>query len=126
MSSRYDNFAPLEVAAVDHSPALSSCFVCSWEDFMLTPEKNNAPGDLFGELPVSLSPRMKWMRRKGVVTQEAVNAEGQRYYMAWTTLESVQQPTIGRGKEEDDALVQLAVKMGWRLWNEEGAVYDDQ
>ena len=68
--------------------------------------------DLF-TLPETPSPRLAWMRRHGIET-----ATDLIEWIAW-------QPCAGEpdveatGPTEDDAICELAKKLGLRLWNEE-------
>lgn len=88
---------------------------------------------LFAEAEVARkSPRLKWMERHNVSTQEFMDARpgdedefvGEMFrWHAWAgggTCDPRKTRGHGVGWTEQEALVDLAHKCGWRLWNEEG------
>jgi len=77
------------------------------------------------------SPKLKWMRLNGVQTLLAnpdadANAEDDlgnavHKWHAWsgpTDFANAYAHHKAGGNTEDDAIVQLALKRGWKLWNE--------
>ena len=65
--------------------------------------------DLF-DLPESKSPRLQWMEKHGIRSRYCSCA---RWY-AWSGMDD------GWGDTEDEAITQLVLKLGIKLWNEEG------
>ena len=61
--------------------------------------------DLF-TIPEQPSPRLQWLRRYNVTTNQDENGK-------WTATGA-----SAEGDTEHDAIVSLAIKNGWRLWNE--------
>ncbi len=64
--------------------------------------------DLF-EIPESLSPRLLWMEKHNIIIGAAPHRN--QYYALAAKMD-------GWGDTEDEALTQLALKLGIRLWNE--------
>lgn len=73
--------------------------------------------ELFNNLPESKSPRLIWMERHGVETGGP--DEDEEFWAMGLDRQS--KPDYGYGQTEHDAIVHLAKRNGWRLWNEEGA-----
>lgn len=84
------------------------------------------------EMPVCESPRLKWLREHGVITKNNFNfkpthSDDFRYGYSWCAYvgngEEVEiiraEGCIGYGNTEQDAIVSLAIKRGWKLWNED-------
>lgn len=77
-------------------------------------------------LPISLSPRLKWINEHGVTTYyEPAGALGDdagwSAYIGTNDEESEEMEEAGRlcfGHTEDEALERLAKAQSWRLWNE--------
>jgi hypothetical protein len=65
--------------------------------------------DLFA-IEESKSPRLKWLEKHGITLK--INHQGE--HVATTRFDS------GKGETEDDAITQLALKLGIRMWFEEG------
>lgn len=62
-------------------------------------------------IPPSDSPRLAWMKRHGVHTQQQANGS----WYAWHNGAG-----DGKGDTEDEAIYAMAINAGIRLWNEEG------
>ena len=93
--------------------------------------------DLFPNEGRQDSPRLAWMKRHGVITKE-YPAHGDWYAGLRSFAEDLQHVcdtdadillwercehglvNLGHARTEDDAIADLARKMGLRLWNEEG------
>lgn len=82
------------------------------------------------ESVASESPRLKWMKQHDVCTHFATHMQqpGEKPWCAW--LPEFDDPTrgipsdpdlCGYGATEDDALADLAINQGLKLWNEVGA-----
>lgn len=74
--------------------------------------------DLLFDAPEQPSPRLAWMRKHNIHVRRDPE-EGE-----WVA--STQGPTgvnyWGFGETEDEAMAELALKRGWKLWNEEEAL----
>lgn len=71
------------------------------------------------DIEPSLSPRLKWMQEHKVrVTEVARHFQDEFGLPAWCAHSTEQNPE-GTGDTEDEALVDLARKLGIRLWNEQ-------
>ena len=69
------------------------------------------------DIPETKSPRLLWMEKHGIQTQQ--NSAGD--WCAWTTaILTKTSINLGSGDTEDEAITQLALKLGIKLWNEEG------
>lgn len=64
------------------------------------------------DLPESKSPRLMWMEKHGVWTAE-ITMRGR--FQWW---EATSNGITGKGATEDDAIVDLAIKLEIKLWNE--------
>ena len=81
------------------------------------------------EIPVSESPRLKWIRTRDVRThfnkdieigeEEEFSGDTLYPWCAFTGGYRFPRPDAGYGNTEDEAIVSLAKLKGWRLWNEE-------
>lgn len=75
------------------------------------------------EIPVCESPRLKWLKKHNVKTWRTESDEtSNKPWLAWAQDEDGDVPHDGNasfGATEHDALVNLAMMLGWRLWNEE-------
>lgn len=71
------------------------------------------------EVPVQLSPRLRWKQCHGV--KSGYHDSGGEFppWCAWVGAYATGDKYTGEGDTEDDALVDLARKQGWRMWNEE-------
>ncbi len=65
--------------------------------------------DLF-EIPESLSPRLLWIEKHGIII--CYDSCRKQFY-------AIGANDTGWGDTEDEALTQLALKLGVKLWNEE-------
>ena len=72
--------------------------------------------ELFDNLPESKSPRLLWMERHGVEIG-GPNIEDEMFAVA-KDRNGVEQH--GYGHDEQSAIAALALRCGWKLWNEEG------
>ena len=68
-------------------------------------------------LPESKSPRRQWMEKHGITTAPRIwdAYEGNTRWAAFRYLKNT-----AYGDTEDEAITQLALKLGIKLWNEEG------
>jgi len=73
------------------------------------------------DIPESKSPRLQWMEKHGIETAkgnfERPSDKSRHEWIAWSNPEI---QSTGWGNAEDEAITQLALKMGIKLWNEEG------
>ena len=91
--------------------------------------------DMLFEVPEQLSPRLKWMKENAVYTcyneyfEEAPWLAMQAEYLQNPTEEEIVQAfcyehgsngslNVGEGKTEQEAITDLAIKLGLKLWNE--------
>lgn len=73
--------------------------------------------DLF-QIPESKSPRLKWMEAHGI-TVNFVPADPIAHPAFWNAkATSESKITMAQGDTEDEALTNLAKRLGIRLWNE--------
>jgi hypothetical protein len=73
------------------------------------------------DIPETKSPRLIWMDRHGIkVIALRTDAKSFNHWMAYRH-EGDFISASAYGPTEDDAITSLAVKLGLRLWNEEGA-----
>ncbi len=78
--------------------------------------------DLF-EIPKTLSPRLLWIAKHGFYTGKLNHTEDEAGDVPAKWVATRQDPifraiSVGYGDTEDEALTQLALKLGIRLWNE--------
>lgn len=83
--------------------------------------------DLFPDLPVVLSPRLKWMQEHGVTTFPApLNGREGPLWEAWYGVRpsgkkeyssAHMQGRLVLATTEEDAIIRLAERNGWPLWN---------
>lgn len=66
-------------------------------------------------LPESLSPRLKWIKRHQITLSPSDVADTASRWVASVAYQMSQ----GAGVTQDEALTDLAKKLGVRLWNEE-------
>lgn len=76
------------------------------------------------DLPETLSPRLaEWLKLHNIETRHAgFGPAVHTQWMAWQPCDSADHPHDGNaceGETEEDALTDLAKKLGIRLWNEE-------
>lgn len=81
------------------------------------------------EIPVCESPRLKWLKKHSVKTKHFPDCEagdedefGNELWpwIAWLDCGSEGIGTFHAGAlKEDEAIANLAVRMKWKLWNEE-------
>jgi hypothetical protein len=71
-------------------------------------------------VPVVESPRLKWLKEHDVRTRYvAWNEDDDCSWAAWVgDVEHNDESNTMLEKTEHDAIVALALKYGWRLWNE--------
>ena len=68
------------------------------------------------DLPETKSPRLCWLEKHGIVTLRGKSDS----WAAWLKAKPTKvDQTIGYGESEDEAIADLAIKLGLRLWNEE-------
>ena len=63
-------------------------------------------------IPEQLSPRLKWMKEHQVIVEKTDHGSPQ--------FVAASGEDWAYGNTKDEAITDLAKKMGWRLWNEEG------
>lgn len=68
------------------------------------------------DIPESKSPRLRWMEKHNISARQEPRGPGGP--LIWFALNH---QACARGDSEDEALASLAVKLGLKLWNEEGA-----
>lgn len=72
--------------------------------------------DLF-EIPESKSPRLLWIEKHMITTRKTgTDSDELGDCQRWIAQNPMK---IGYGHTEDEALTQLALKLGVKLWNEE-------
>ena len=84
--------------------------------------------DTLFDLPETKSPRLKWMDEKNVSThfnkdvqagdEDEFSGEPIRPWAAFVGESRFPRPDAGFGDTEHEAIVDLAIKKGWKLWNE--------
>ena len=68
------------------------------------------------DLPETKSPRLIWLEKHQIVTLRGKPDS----WAAWLSARSARvEQIIGYGESEDEAIADLAIKLGIRLWNEE-------
>ena len=68
------------------------------------------------DIEESKSPRLAWIEKHQIVTLRGKPDS----WAAWLSARSTRvEQTIGYGESEDEAIADLAIKLGLRLWNEE-------
>jgi len=72
--------------------------------------------ELFDSLPPTLSPRLQWIEKHGVWTKRSEFVDFHQPEAAWTATAA---GLTGTGPTEDAAIVELAKRMGIKLWMEE-------
>jgi len=77
------------------------------------------PEGLLFAVEESKSPRLQWMDKHGVWTKRSEFVDFHQPEAAWTATAA---GLTGTGPTEDAAIVELAKRMGIKLWMEEGAV----
>ncbi len=80
------------------------------------------------DIPVCESPRMKWLKARNVTRHHWAGVspgdedEFGNEMFPWTAfigdIEGLH-TAVGGGNTEHEAIVDLAVKKGWKMWNEE-------
>lgn len=73
--------------------------------------------DLFANLPPMKSPRLIWMEEHGITTHTAISSIG-KGYVAECTPAGKAIPIRTKADNEHDALVELAIKLNIKLWNQ--------
>lgn len=75
----------------------------------------NEPDQLF-DVPETLSPKLKWMRKHNIETGELENDDGDKW-TAWLQPDGGGIPsTFCGGQTEEEALVSLALELGIKDW----------
>jgi len=77
------------------------------------------------EIPVSESPRRQWLKKHRISTDKSSCVpDDEEPWNAWVgdLSEAIENDDVGTGTTEDDALCDLAKRLGIRLWNEEGVL----
>jgi hypothetical protein len=93
--------------------------------------KMNTP-DLFPIGSLQLSPRLQWFKNHNVKTHEFTSTSGDEHSFShlgfgrWVAFvgrmpNSEDEGIYAEGDTEDQAIVNLAIGMRWKLWNEEAA-----
>ena len=79
----------------------------------------NQDAELFGSLPTVKSPRLLWLEKHNVKTLRSETCD--EPWAAWTgeLKDAIDRREAFTAMTEDEALVKLAKKNGWRMWNEE-------
>lgn len=74
------------------------------------------------DLPESKSPRLQWMEKHGIEVSPPVTGckVVTNSWMAFQRF-GIDIPETCYGHTEDEAITQLALKLGIKLWNEEAA-----
>ena len=67
--------------------------------------------DLFAGMPPMKSPRLLWMEKHGIRTNILASSTGQRWI-------AESNGSNAYGKDEHEALVELAIKLNIKLWNQ--------
>jgi len=68
------------------------------------------------DIEESKSPRLAWIEKHQIVTLRGKPDS----WAAWLSARSARaEQAIGYGESEDEAIADLAIKLGLRLWNEE-------
>ena len=67
------------------------------------------------DIEESKSPRLAWIEKHQIVTLRGKPD----CWAAWLNMRPTIDQIIGYGESEDEAIADLAIKMGMRLWNEE-------
>ena len=85
--------------------------------------------DTLFNMPVCESPRLKWMREHNVSTRFSKNikvgeedecsGESLFPWAAFVGEPKFPRPGVGFGNTEHEAIVELSIRKGWKLWNEE-------
>jgi hypothetical protein len=73
------------------------------------------------EIPVSESPRRLWLKKHRISTHKSgCVPDDEEPWSAWVgdLGEAIEDDNVGTGTTEDDAVCDLAKKLGIRLWNE--------
>lgn len=80
--------------------------------------------DLFPDLPLALSPRLQWLQEHDVKTQElAEDVLWGAWYGDLPKNSKEEQDAILKSRlalcmTEEEAILRLAQKNGWKLWNQ--------
>ncbi len=69
--------------------------------------------DLFANLPEVKSPRLLWMEKHGISTFRQANSQGP-VFVAMNASKLI----TTRASNEHDALVEMAIKLNIKLWNQ--------
>ena len=74
------------------------------------------------DIPETKSPRLLWLEKHGIKVAAPAKGHGTatNHWMAYQH-DGDFISASGYGMNEDEAIAALAVKLGLRLWNEEGA-----
>ena len=73
------------------------------------------------EVPEQLSPRLKWMKRHGIYTDHCGQIAKHVSWKAYVLNERGGIDLSSYGETEHEAIADLAIRLGIKLWNEEGA-----
>lgn len=72
--------------------------------------------DLFANLPEVKSPRLLWMERHGITIHTAISSIGSGFVAECKCKSNI--PLRTKAATEHDALVEMALKLNLKLWNE--------
>lgn len=80
----------------------------------------NNDAELFGEIPMTKSPHLLWIEKHNVKTLCTESCD--EPWAAWVgdLKTAIDERRAVTAMTEDEALVKLARKNGWPMWNEEG------
>ena len=76
--------------------------------------------DLLFDTPETKSPRLLWMEKHGITARQTTESEYKRlpsWEYEWVAI--AHDEPHGFGGTEDEAITQLALRLGIKLWNEE-------
>ena len=74
--------------------------------------------DLFANLPPVKSPRLLWMEKHGITTEKRSSSIGQVFVATAQNLTRTGTITTKSTSNEHDALVEMAIQLGIKLWNQ--------
>ena len=85
--------------------------------------------DTLFDIPACESPRLKWMREHNVSThfdkdvqpdeEDEFTGETIFPWAAYSGKPELKRQGVGFGNTEHEAIVELAIRKDWKLWNEE-------
>lgn len=73
------------------------------------------------EVPHTESPRLKWIKKHRVTVHENIfkPTHSDDFRFAYTRRADSPDACSGYGNTDDEAILDLAKRRGWKLWNEE-------